>query len=102
VSSTTDMPFLARVTLTWAGPQHALMEVEHWVELDPFHTALNPVLGDEQIVDVELDRHTELLPLRRVNGPGSRKRKVDDPADSGGQGPTPAPQIAPDDPCKYW
>lgn len=64
VSGTTDKPFLAKVKLSWAGNQNPPMEIEHWVELDPYHTAVNPVLGDEQILDVELDRHTELLPIR--------------------------------------
>jgi hypothetical protein len=76
ISSTTDKPFLARITLTWAGYQNAPMEVEHWVELDPFHTSLvNPVLGDEQVQDIELDRHTELLPIRRSNGRNNSRSK---------------------------
>jgi hypothetical protein len=46
ISSTTDVPFLAKVTLTWVGPQNVPMELEHWVDLDPFHTSIvNPVLG---------------------------------------------------------
>lgn len=99
ISGTTDKPFLAKVTLTWVGTQNAPMDVEHWVELDPLHTAVNPVLGDEQVLDVELDRHTELLPIRRGSDSGIRKRKVDDSTE-GGRDSTAAPQIAPDDPCK--
>ncbi|KAF7795617.1 hypothetical protein EIP86_006782 [Pleurotus ostreatoroseus] len=62
ISSTTDRPFLARLTFTWAGSegQNPPMEVDHWVELDPVHLS-TPILGDEQFFDVELDRNTELL-----------------------------------------
>ena len=35
----------------------------HATQLDPMHYA-NPILGDEQVFDVELDRSTELLPVR--------------------------------------
>ncbi|KAI0632214.1 hypothetical protein C8Q77DRAFT_1158877 [Trametes polyzona] len=63
VTSTTDRPFLARLTFTWAGAMNPPTEIEHWVELDPMHYA-NPVLGDDQVFDVELDRNTELLPAR--------------------------------------
>ncbi|KAI0927055.1 hypothetical protein AcV5_007694 [Taiwanofungus camphoratus] len=62
-TSTTDRPFLARLTFTWVGSKNAPMEIEHWVELDPIHVA-HPVIGDEQVFDVELDRNTELLPVR--------------------------------------
>jgi hypothetical protein len=59
------------------------MEVEHWVELDPLHTSLvNPVLGEEQVLDVELDRHTELLPTRRTEGSDPQKSKKDESAKS--------------------
>ena len=33
VVNTTDRPFLARLTLEWAGSQNSAMEVEHWVEV---------------------------------------------------------------------
>ncbi|KAA1474697.1 hypothetical protein DENSPDRAFT_343394 [Dentipellis sp. KUC8613] len=62
-TSTTDRPFLARVALTWVGAQNPVMEVEHWVELDALKSA-SPAVGDEQVLDVELDRTTELLPAR--------------------------------------
>jgi hypothetical protein len=79
---TTDRPFLARLTLEWAGSQNPAMDIEHWVEvrsisiylalvgverfvkLDALRAA-NPVLGDEQVVDVELDRNTTLYPIRK-------------------------------------
>ncbi|KAH9851828.1 hypothetical protein C2E23DRAFT_886352 [Lenzites betulinus] len=62
VMGTTDRPFIARLTFTWTGTMNPPTEIEHWVELDPMHYA-NPVLGDEQVFDVELDRSTELLPV---------------------------------------
>ena len=78
------------------------MEVEHWVELDPFHTSLvNPVLGDEQLLDVELDRHTELLPIRRSDDPGPLKHKGAETTKSSDNS-TPIGQGEPqtNDPCK--
>ncbi|EGN93831.1 hypothetical protein SERLA73DRAFT_78206 [Serpula lacrymans var. lacrymans S7.3] len=63
VMGTSDRPFLARLTLVWVGKQNASMEVEHWVELDPFKST-SAVLGEEQVLDIELDRHTQLLPVR--------------------------------------
>ncbi|KAI0043959.1 hypothetical protein FA95DRAFT_1562778 [Auriscalpium vulgare] len=63
-SATTDRPFLAKVTLTWVGAQNPPIDTEHWVELDLFKSA-SPVLGDEQVLDIELDRHTELRPVAR-------------------------------------
>ncbi|OCH91897.1 hypothetical protein OBBRIDRAFT_774513 [Obba rivulosa] len=63
VTSTTDKPFLAKLTFTWAGDTNPPTDVEHWVELDPMHTGY-PVLGEEQVLDIELDRNTELLPVR--------------------------------------
>ncbi|KAH7915481.1 hypothetical protein BJ138DRAFT_997877 [Hygrophoropsis aurantiaca] len=60
---TTDQPFLARLTFTWAGKQNPPLDIDHWVELDPFKSG-SSTLGEEQIIDVELDRNTELLPAR--------------------------------------
>ncbi|KDQ50500.1 hypothetical protein JAAARDRAFT_51235 [Jaapia argillacea MUCL 33604] len=62
VMSTSEKPFLAKIKLEWCGDQPG-MEVEHWVELDQCKMA-TPQLGDEQLLDVELDRNIELLPLR--------------------------------------
>lgn len=73
VSGTTDRPFLAKVTFTFVGSNNPPMDMEHWVELEPLHSAIHPVLGDEQVLDIELDRHTELMPIRR--GPASTKHK---------------------------
>lgn len=33
VESTTDVPFLARVTLDWNGQKNAQTVVEHWVQV---------------------------------------------------------------------
>ncbi|KAI0264001.1 hypothetical protein BC834DRAFT_885036 [Gloeopeniophorella convolvens] len=61
-SGTTAQPFLARIRFEWAGGSlNPPLEVEHWVELDAIHAG-TPVLGDEQVLDVELDRNTVLLP----------------------------------------
>jgi hypothetical protein len=77
------------------------MEVEHWVELDPFHTSIvNPVLGDEQVLDVELDRHTELLPIRQVSAPGTRKRKGDETIKSSEESTIAGRSSPQDEPCK--
>ncbi|OBZ68771.1 hypothetical protein A0H81_11328 [Grifola frondosa] len=68
VGGTTDRPFLAKLTFTWAGSMNAPLEIEHWVELDPVHVS-HPVLGDEQVFDVELDRNMEFLPAREDSRP---------------------------------
>jgi len=55
---TTSQPFLARLRFEWtSGSLNPPLEVEHWVELDMLH-ANTPALGDEQVLDVELDRNT--------------------------------------------
>ena len=33
IGSTTDVPFLAKVTLDWNGQQNAQTVVEHWVQV---------------------------------------------------------------------
>ncbi|TBU53670.1 hypothetical protein BD310DRAFT_829673 [Dichomitus squalens] len=67
VTGTADRPFLARLAFAWAGTMNPVTEVEHWVELDPMQYA-TPQLGEEQVFDVELDRRTELLPVREDAG----------------------------------
>ncbi|THH11134.1 hypothetical protein EW146_g8147 [Bondarzewia mesenterica] len=64
VARTTDRPFLARLILTLVGSQNPPMEIEHWVELDSLKS-MNPALGDEQVLDVELDRHTDCSLIRK-------------------------------------
>ena len=78
VESTTDAPFLARVTLDWNGRTNAQTVVEHWVQvlisrlenaprltrfwcrqIDRLRTGY-VTFGQEQLLDVELDRNTPL------------------------------------------
>ncbi|KAH9942886.1 hypothetical protein B0H21DRAFT_823826 [Amylocystis lapponica] len=61
VTSTAEKSFLARLTFVWVGSANPPIDVEHW--LDPAHLT-HPVVGDEQVFDVELDRNTELVPAR--------------------------------------
>ncbi|KAJ7275174.1 hypothetical protein B0H12DRAFT_1227698 [Mycena haematopus] len=67
VIGTAHAPFLARIELSFSSasssgvPQKVVLE--HWVELDHMQSA-SVVHGDEQMVDVELDRGTVLLPLQ--------------------------------------
>jgi len=82
VESTTDAPFLARVTLDWNGQTNAQTVVEHWVQVsisrlgnasrltqfwcrqvDRLRTGY-VTFGQEQLLDVELDRNTPLAPQR--------------------------------------
>ncbi|KAF9519644.1 hypothetical protein BS47DRAFT_1357998 [Hydnum rufescens UP504] len=49
IIGTTNRPFLARIKLEWVGGPTKSLEVEHWVR---------PRIGEEQILDVELDRGT--------------------------------------------
>ncbi|KZV66845.1 hypothetical protein PENSPDRAFT_688630 [Peniophora sp. CONT] len=64
---TTDKPFLAEVTLSVVGERNPDIVVQHWVELDPFKHEKS-VLGDEQVLDVELDRSTQYhAPLSHIN-----------------------------------
>ncbi|KAH8108685.1 hypothetical protein DFH11DRAFT_1067346 [Phellopilus nigrolimitatus] len=63
VMGLTEKPFLARITFEWAGTRNKATQVDHWIELD-IGRSTRPVLGDEQVIDVELDRSTELLPRR--------------------------------------
>ncbi|KAJ7900206.1 hypothetical protein B0H14DRAFT_3423601 [Mycena olivaceomarginata] len=63
---TTAPPFVVIGTAHAPGvPQKVVLE--HWVELDRMQSS-GVVHGDEQIVDVELDRGTVFLPLRKGSG----------------------------------
>lgn len=82
VIAMTDRPFLASITLEWASSRNKPTQVEHWVEVSRFSLVIfslvlsfvlqqldsgkgaRPVLGEEQVIDIELDRYTELLPRR--------------------------------------
>ncbi|KAJ2918431.1 hypothetical protein MD484_g1920, partial [Candolleomyces efflorescens] len=65
-------PFLARVE----EPQTAV--VEHWVDLDLLKRS-SVVLGEEQLVDVELDRLTELKPPSRTKVTFESRQLWNDP-----------------------
>ncbi|KAL1677794.1 hypothetical protein EV122DRAFT_290801 [Schizophyllum commune] len=76
VRGTASTPFLARVELVFGahspGRDDQREVYEHWINLDPLRRGA-PVLGEEQIVDVDLDRGTVLLPKRDDYTPvGSR------------------------------
>ncbi|KAF5382019.1 hypothetical protein D9615_004461 [Tricholomella constricta] len=68
---TTKEPFLARLELHFSGAPgpngevtDQTMVLEHWVELDLMKSS-TPVVGDEQVVDIELDKRTILLPIQK-------------------------------------
>ncbi|KAG6891379.1 hypothetical protein C0992_008090 [Termitomyces sp. T32_za158] len=70
-SRETNEPFLAKIELCFSGASNSdgdLIDqtvcLEHWVELD-LSKSSTPVIGDEQMVDIELDRGTVLLPLQK-------------------------------------
>ncbi|KAH8829188.1 hypothetical protein DL96DRAFT_1790665 [Flagelloscypha sp. PMI_526] len=60
-------PFLARVELVFNGTMHSGGQdlqhrvFEQWVDLEPTHSG-SAALGEEQIIDVDLDQKTILLP----------------------------------------
>ncbi|KAI9452441.1 hypothetical protein F5148DRAFT_502809 [Russula earlei] len=63
VGGTTAHPFLARLRFEWtSGSLNPPLEVDHWVELDMLRAGV-PALGDEQVLDIELDRHTVFRPV---------------------------------------
>ncbi|KAJ7176449.1 hypothetical protein C8R46DRAFT_1346497 [Mycena filopes] len=72
VLGTAAAPFLARIELAFnsgrVGGAHQKIVLEHWVELDRMQSA-SVVYGEEQIVDVELDRGTAFLPARSGYAP---------------------------------
>ncbi|KZT36036.1 hypothetical protein SISSUDRAFT_100743 [Sistotremastrum suecicum HHB10207 ss-3] len=57
----TDKPFLAKVTLNFCGIQNPPFSLEQWVDVDRSR-AMKAVLGEEQLVDVELSKDTSFLP----------------------------------------
>ncbi|KAJ3503756.1 hypothetical protein NLJ89_g8292 [Agrocybe chaxingu] len=59
-----DRPFLARIELSFCGTPSQGTQIHvfhHWVDLDPIHTS-QVVMGEEQMVDVELDKNTAVKP----------------------------------------
>ncbi|KAG9091674.1 hypothetical protein FRC07_011808, partial [Ceratobasidium sp. 392] len=61
VSRSANASFLARVTLVFADARTKDVGVTQWVDLDPMRSG-RPILGAEQIFDVELDRNAQPLP----------------------------------------
>ncbi|KAG8745328.1 hypothetical protein FRC10_008345 [Ceratobasidium sp. 414] len=62
ISRMSSVPFLARVTLVFADERTKDVTVTQWVDLDPMRAG-RPILGAEQIFDVELDRNAQPLPV---------------------------------------
>ncbi|KAG6862481.1 hypothetical protein C0995_000027 [Termitomyces sp. Mi166 len=70
-----DESFLAKIELHFSGAPNSDGELidqtvylEHWVELDLSNLSI-PVVGDEQMLDIELNRGTVLLPLQKGYSP---------------------------------
>ncbi|KAK7438473.1 hypothetical protein VKT23_018088 [Stygiomarasmius scandens] len=79
VVGTTSEPFHAQIELVFnpGGSTHGgdsqRIILEHWVGLDMLGTSKSPVKGDEQMVDVELDKDTETRPAK-TGYPGVNSR----------------------------
>ncbi|KAF5343526.1 hypothetical protein D9758_012969 [Tetrapyrgos nigripes] len=79
VVGTTSEPFHAQIELVFnpGGSTHGgeaqKIILEHWVGLDMLGTSKSPVKGDEQMVDVELDKDTELRPAKTGYTPTSSR-----------------------------
>ncbi|VDC01353.1 unnamed protein product [Peniophora sp. CBMAI 1063] len=86
---TTDRPFLAELTLSFVGERNPDVVIQHWIELDPFKHEKS-VLGDEQVIDLELDRSTQYRdPQPHINPVdilNASKQRVSTKADSGQSG----------------
>ncbi|KAF8340343.1 uncharacterized protein EI90DRAFT_3035242, partial [Cantharellus anzutake] len=61
ILGTSHVPFLARITIEWTGGSTRSLEVDHWINLD-ISGSTTTKLGEEQILDVELDRHMPMKP----------------------------------------
>ncbi|KAJ7578526.1 hypothetical protein C8J56DRAFT_1059991 [Mycena floridula] len=97
VVGTSDKPFISRITLffnpaTGAAATATLEDaqivmLEHWVELHPGEVSKHVSIGEQQIVDLELDRATVIGPKITGYLPiNSRKHwETEDPMDSLGQ-----------------
>ncbi|KAG6331932.1 hypothetical protein ID866_7158 [Astraeus odoratus] len=66
VVGSADNPFLAKLLLEWVGGGR--LEMERWVDLDPSKSSTS-VLGFDEMIDIELDRNTPLLPTPNGNPP---------------------------------
>ncbi|KAG8775735.1 hypothetical protein FRC12_001295 [Ceratobasidium sp. 428] len=62
VSRLAKAPFLARVALVFSDEHTKDVTVTQWVDLDPMRSG-RPILGAEQIFDVELNRNAKPLPV---------------------------------------
>ncbi|KAL5482793.1 MLP1_8 [Sanghuangporus weigelae] len=78
VMGTSDKPFLAQIILEWVGTRNKPTQIEHWVQLHDGKST-RPVKGEEQVLDVELDRHTEILPRKHDSWKMDWSVKVDQP-----------------------
>ncbi|PPQ63912.1 hypothetical protein CVT24_010310 [Panaeolus cyanescens] len=79
VLGTSNAPFLAKIELAFTGtgrdgPNKLEQKItlHHWVDLDPLRSG-NVFLGQEQILDIELDKHTQLNPVKTGYLPISSK-----------------------------
>ncbi|TFK28194.1 hypothetical protein FA15DRAFT_91131 [Coprinopsis marcescibilis] len=101
VVGTASKPFLAQVELGFDGirsnsatGEESLIEqtatFEHWVDLDPFNLS-TIVVGEEQLVDAELDRRTEIKPACTAYMPIGAKQLWEDSRSS--EVATPAPVV---------
>ncbi|KAG7092695.1 hypothetical protein E1B28_009026 [Marasmius oreades] len=67
VVGTTSEPFLAKIELKFTPSvthrEGQTVVLEHWVGLDMLGTT-GPCKGDEQVVDIELDKDTFILPVK--------------------------------------
>ncbi|KAF5391745.1 hypothetical protein D9757_001621 [Collybiopsis confluens] len=79
VVGTTSEPFQAHVELMFnpstSGPGQNGQKVvlEHWVGLDMIGTSKMPTKGDEQVVDIELDKDTVIQPAKAGYTPVNAK-----------------------------
>lgn len=92
-----DRSFLARISIEWVGNGEQSINpattIDHWVEIDGNRTlSSRPTLGEEQVLDIELDRRTEVVPKRpdtwkvdwNLNNKDGTKRK-DGKSEVGGE-----------------
>ncbi|SJK97614.1 uncharacterized protein ARMOST_00867 [Armillaria ostoyae] len=92
VVGTAARPFLAKIELLFShargqDPEGQKFVLEHWVDLASPRPSKLPVKGEEQVVDIELDKETVFLPAETnyvaVNAKEHWQRETGvDPADS--------------------
>ncbi|KAL5501431.1 MLP1_7 [Sanghuangporus vaninii] len=79
VKGTSNKSFLAQINLEWVGTRNKPTQIEHWVQLHEGKST-RPVKGEEQVLDVELDRHTEVIPRKPDSWKMDWSVKVDQPS----------------------